>query len=268
MNECTQYQNDLVSLLYEDEVLEPKAKAHLESCSPCQLELKNLQKTQSFFSVKYDAFPPVQLEQKIFEQISNKNKSRWSFFKNFLLHPATVGVSVFLLTLVGTLSLKKNYLGVHEIALVDSNSVSNDSTSANPSESEAPNLESNYAKVSYRMLDWNPLPRVTPDLDKPVLKLTSLGSLEQNSIEAVSTFQHQIAMRHLMDGDFQQASQALNQVIDRDQRYSQWEQAMMQHLHLMKQMGQEEGIQRDLARLKSYAYATPELMQKAEEILR
>ncbi|MBF0492435.1 MAG: hypothetical protein HQM15_06610 [Deltaproteobacteria bacterium] len=271
MNECLQYQNELVTLLYEDEGLKPDLKNHLKDCAPCQLELENLKQTQSFFSLKQDVFPPAQLEQKIFEQIAQKNKSNWSFFRLFLLHPATVAVSVFLLTLGGTLTLKKNYLAPQQIArqeLVSAPVIQGAQKSIVSSELEAPDLDSNFAKVSYRMLDWNPLPRLTPDLDRPVLKYTSLGSLEQSSLEAVSTFQHQIAMRHILDGDYQQASQALLQVIDRDERYSQWEQAMMLHLLLMKRMGQQQEIQRDLNRLKAYAYARPELLQKAEEILR
>src|SRR5262249_41010586 len=119
-----------------------------------------------------------------------------------------------------------------------------------------------------RMVDWNPVPRMIPDLDRPVLRHTDMASLEQASIESVAAFKHQVALRHMLDGEYDKACQVLDGVIDNYLNYSHWDQAVLLHISVMKKLGRQNEIQRDLNRLREYAINNPELLSEAEREIR
>jgi hypothetical protein len=112
------------------------------------------------------------------------------------------------------------------------------------------------------MVDWNPMPQLAEDLDRPVLRHTDLPSLEQATIESICAFKQHVAMRHIMDGDYAKADQLLDAITDNYLSYSNWDQAVLMHMNLMKKLGRTQEIQRDIARLREYAMASPEVLSE------
>jgi len=264
---CEQWKDELVSLIYPDESKSPELLAHLQSCGSCQKEIKDLGSTLSFSHRLPDLFPPPALTEKVFQKIA-KPENFFEKMKRAFLHPASVGLTVFCLTLAGSFAYQR-YAGhapSAPLALRVASSPSPSTSSEEGSLARGPLQTVAYPPSygNYRMVGWQPALHLVADLDRPVLRHTDVGSLEQASIEAVASFKHQLAMRHILDGEYDKAHEVLHNIADNYMNYSHWEQAVLQHMRLMKKMGRQDEMRNDLARLQEYAMATPEVINQAQ----
>lgn len=258
LSQCEQLKDELVTLIYPDEPKSPVLESHLKSCTSCQQDLKSLSFVAEVYEKLPEVYPPSHLTEKILAQIS----SRPSFLekiKVFFRHPATVGLTVFCFTLAGTLLYQRYVSSPTQIA-------QKEPSSSTPSTSVATvsNFQPFANQAGFRMVGWQSPVRLLEDLDRPVLRHTDVLSLEHASIEAVASFKHQLAMRHIVDGEYEKAHMVLDNIADNYLNYSHWEQAVLQHMRLAKRMGRGDEVQKDLNRLREYAMATPELVRQAE----
>lgn len=250
---CESIQDQLIDFLYEESFEENESlKSHIENCPHCSKSLESFRLIQSAFQNLKDPQLPPHLTAAVIQEIEKSNvvsESVFSKLKHLIFHPAFVALFVFSFTL-GVSYFAKDYFK------------SNPQTAflSTPMERSFP--------LGVRMVDWNANPRVDADLDQPVLKTAELSGLEQASIESIASFKHQIAIQHMMDGDDQKASQILGSLIENDLTYSQWDQAVFQHLQLMKRMGRNQEMKKDIARLKEYASAQQEVIARAELMAR
>ncbi|MFO1519706.1 MAG: hypothetical protein U1F57_08620 [bacterium] len=269
---CEEVKDELVTLLYEEEG-QDATRGHLRECSSCQDAFESLKQVQNLFQKLPDREVPAHLTDRVFDRIAEiqeGKKPAIGWLKKLFLHPAYVAVFVFVFTLSGTLLFKRYFSGPNgsQVAVGDSRS----SMGQNPFEekkegaSVAP-VAASYGMPNVRMVDWNPMPRLIPDLDRPVLRHTDLPSLDQASIEAVASFKHNMAYRHIMDGDYAQADKILDSITDNYLNYSQWEQAVLQHMQIMKKLGRQDEIKRDLARLREYAQVSPDALARLETMM-
>ncbi len=251
---CESIQDQLVDFLYEESFKANESlKIHIENCPNCLKSLESFKLIQSAFHHLKDPQLPPHLTAAVIQEIEKSPVVSESVFlklKQFIFHPAFVALFVFSLTL-GVSYFAKDYFK------------SNPQTAFLTAPSETRNFP-----LTVRMVDWNENPRVDADLDQPVLKTAELSGLEQASIESIASFKHQIAIKHMMDGDDQKASQILESLIENDLTYSQWDQAVFQHLQLMKRMGRNQEMKKDIARLKEYASAQQEVIARAEMMAR
>jgi len=259
---CEKFKDELVVLLYEDEVSSPELQIHLAQCNHCEKTLQEFKSTQTLFYRNLpDVYPPAHLNEKVLKLIQPKN-SFWKRLSVVFLHPAAVGFTVFLVTLGGALYFKNELPSLRfrqELA---------GAFDANGSFAVKNNPAVKGAFLNYRMVDWNSTLSLIPDLERPVLRHIDVAGIEQSTIEAVASFQHQIAMRHIIDKDYAKAEQVLGQLINQHLEYSHWGQAVVQHMNLMKSMGRMDQVSHDLSYLKEYAQASPELIAQAEELAR
>jgi len=258
---CENFKDELVALLYEDEVSSPELQIHLAQCADCESTLQSFQSTQALFYRNLpDVYPPAHLNEKVLKLVEPKI----SLFKRIsaaFLHPALVGLTVFTITLGGALYFK-NELPTLRLGSQQTHEAFGPAGSFSVQNSPAVK----NAFLNYRMADWNTALSVIPDLERPVLRHVDVAGIEQSTIEAVASFQHQIALRHLIDKDYARAEQVLNQLITQHLDYSHWGQAVVQHMNLMKSMGRMDQVSHDLSYLKEYAQASPELIAQAEEL--
>lgn len=261
---CEQFKDELVSLVYPDEPKSSELEAHLKSCSSCQIDLGEMQQVISFFQKLPDPLPPAHLTEKVFSRIAPQGLLEK--IKHLFLHPAYVGLTVFCLTLAGSILYQRYIIKPTYDQLTDRRGavISAPVTSTASVNSEAPMAQPVAYQSNFRMVGWQPTQRFIEDLDRPVLRHTDLVSLEQASIEAVASFKHQLAMRHMLDGEYEKAHVVLESITDHYLNYTHWEQAVLQHMRLMKKMGRDDDMKHDLARLREYAMATPAVVQQAE----
>lgn len=258
--QCEQFKDELVTILYPDEIVSPALQDHLRTCVDCEDSLKDFRSVVNLYEKLPEVSPPAFLTDKIFAKIQAP-KSFSEKFKAFFLHPASVGLTVFCLTLTGVF-LYQRYVSGPQDTLVSQNKVS-DLGTARPAENVS--LPMAYQPAgNYRMVGWQSPVHLMEGLDRPVLWHTDVTSLEHASIEAVASFKHQLAMRHILDGEYEKAHRVLDNIADNYLNYSHWEQAVLQHMRLAKRMGREDDVQKDLSRLREYAMATPEVIQQAE----
>lgn len=260
--ECLQLKDELVTLIYPDEAKSPELEAHLASCTECQEELSSLTFTSLIFKGLPDLSPPAHLSEKVYARLQKK-PSFLHQLKLFFLHPASVGLTVFCLTLAGSMGYQK-YFSEHSLAPVAENQAKTVESLSDFKSVMGLNQPAVY-RPNFKMVGWEPPMRFVEDLDRPVLTHTDTGSLEQASIEAVASFKHQLAMRHIVDGEYEQAHVVLNNIANNYMNYSHWEHAVLQHMRLMKKMGRDEEMKKDLGRLQEYAMATPEVIRQAQE---
>jgi hypothetical protein len=257
--DCQQIQDQLIDFLYEEEKVSPELKSHFHECVACQKSLEELSQVKNLYQKLPLVDPPYAVSEAIFSRIAKPKLTPFEWIGRLFTHPAPVAIMVFVLTLGGTYLFKRYLPGSlpgTQVAVQEKVSAEAPSIA----EMSAPTVTNSYL----RMVDWNPGPQLIPDLDRPVLKHTDVTSLEQASIESVCAFKHQIALRHILDGDYAQADQMLDSIIDNYLNYSQWDQAVVQHLQLMKKMGRPQEVKRDIARLKEYAMASPDVIAQAE----
>ncbi len=257
---CEQFKDELVSFIYPDEFRSEELKTHLKSCSQCQEELKTLSSVSLLYKKLPDVNPPAYLTDKIFSRVGPK-VSFIEKIKVLFLHPASVGLTVFCLTLAGSFLYQRYVNRPENFALKTSAPQPSISENSIPSGAVA---QSVAYPSNFRMVGWQAPVHFVEDLDQPVLRHTDVSSLEQASIESVAAFKHQLAMRHILDGDYEQAHALLENITDNYLNYSHWEQAVLQHMRLVKKMGRTYEVKRDLDRHHEYAMATPEVIQQAE----
>jgi len=265
---CEDVQDQLVSLLYEGEPSDPAVKDHVRQCPQCSATLQSYQQVQSLFQSLPEVNPPPHLTDAIFEKVSARPREPLgAWLSRFFLHPASVAVIVFVLTLGGTLIAKKYYPWLPRDNSQGTAVAVKDSGSSSPAADVIPAARPHFVRANLRMVDWNPMPTMIPDLERPVLKTTDTPSLEQASIESVAAFKHHIALRHIVDGEFSKAHEILDSIAENYLNYSQWERAVLLHMSLMKKLGRTEDIQRDVARLREYAMTSPAVLSEiADEI--
>lgn len=256
---CEQFKDELVSLIYPDEATSPELQSHLKSCNACQADLKSLSSVTQLYKKLPDINPPAHLTEKVYSKISPK-VGVVDKLKALFLHPASVGLTVFCLTLAGSLTYQ------HFVSKPSSDVAQRDSLPSAGTNYNGLAQPVSYAPThgNFRMVGWQAPIHFVEDLDKPVLRHTDVSSLEQASIEAVASFKHQLAMRHILDGELEEAHAILENITDHYMNYSHWEQAVLQHMRLVKKMGRQNEVQEDLDRLHEYAMATPEVIQQAE----
>lgn len=246
---CESIQEKLLDLLYEEESADlPLLKEHLATCSSCSADFDGLKAVQNTYKALKDPLLPSHLTQAVLQEFEQTESSANSFFAkwtSFVLHPAVAALLIFSLTVGVSYSVKDYFKKNQQTALVM------------PEEISSP-------PFLVRMVDWSSDPKVLPDLDRPVLKTAELPSLEQASVESMAAFKHQRAIHYITDGDDQSASKLLSAVIENDLNYSHWDQAVVQHLALMKKMGRHQEMKKDLARLKEYASMNQEMIARAE----
>ncbi len=246
---CEQFKDELVTLIYPDEAQSPELQDHVKSCSACQSELKSFSFVSSLYEKLPDLNPPVHLTEKVYQQISPK-VGFFEKLKVLFRHPASVGLTVFCLTLAGSLTYQRFVSKpTAQVAQLSNNDSGRNLT---------------YQPGNFRMVGWQAPVHFVEDLDRPVLRHTDVSSLEQQSIESVASFKHQLAMRHILDGEYEKAHALLDNITDNYLNYSHWEQAVLQHMRLVKQMGRTYEVKRDLDRLHEYAMATPDVIAQAE----
>ncbi len=251
---CESIQDQLVDFLYEESFEENESlKSHIENCPNCSKSLESFRLIQSAFQNLKDPQLPPHLTAAVIQEIEKSHvvsESVFSKLKQFIFHPAFVALFIFSLTL-GISYFAKDYF------------------KSNPQTAflTAPAEERNFP-LTVRMVDWNENPRVDPDLDQPVLKTAELSGLEQASVESIAAFKHQMAVKYMIDGEDQKASQLLESLIENDLNYSHWDQAVFEHLQLMKKAGRNQEVKKDIARLKEYASAQQEVIARAEMMAR
>ncbi len=214
MTNCEFYQDELVSLLYEDEEASSSLKAHVQACEKCSELLKNYENIQQVFSSLPQKTPSSTLVEKVLaehEKLLRKKWDLWTGFRHFFLHPAVVAAFVFMLTLGGTLFYKK-YL----------------------------NENKNETRISFQPLS------------------------EQVLAEEIAAFKHLHALHYLWDEEYEKAHQLLADLIEQDLNYSRWDEAVLQHIHVMKKMGRTHEAKRDVARLREYAHMSPDSISQVE----
>jgi hypothetical protein len=261
-NSCESIQDELVGLLYEGEETSPSVKEHLRQCNQCSATLQSYQKVQGLYRSLPELSPSPRLTETVFERVSTPPKSAFfiQWFRWIFLHPASVAVVVFVLTLGGTLYVRKYFPwfprdnSKQTAIALKSEAPSAEGMVASPSASLSPMVRSNV-----RMVDWNPMPHLEADLDRPVLKQTDLPSLEQATVESICAFKQHIALRHIMDGDYAKADQILDGIIDNYLNYSNWEQAVVMHMNLMKKLGAPRKSNVASPRLRECAMPSPVL---------
>lgn len=246
---CQSIQEKLIDFLYgEEENSSERAflEAHLSSCSDCSKSYQGYQTVKNLYKNLKDLPAPAHLTEVVFSKIEQEKyplKGFFQKFSSFILHPAMIALLIFSVTAGVTYFVKGLY----------------------PSKPES-DLAMKEGRV-FRMVDWETHSELSPGLDRPVLKTAELPSLEQASTESVASFKHQRAMHYMVDGDYQKASEVLGALIENDLNYSRWEEAVMQHLELMKKMGRSQEMKKDLARLKEYASANHDLIAHAELVM-
>lgn len=272
---CEIFQDDLVTLLYEGETVEQGLNDHVKKCPSCSRTLEDYRRLQGLYQTLPDSNPPSALSEKVLSRLSRPRLvfwgsfSRWTASRRWLAHPAVVAVSVFLITLGGTFLYKKFFPSFPQGTSVALKSptpsflIRGDSVEEMLPVAMAPALNPNL-----RLIDWNTMPQLDPTLDRPVLKHANMTNLEDAAIEAVASFKHQVAMRHILDGEYTQACKVLDSVIDNYFNYSHWEQAVLLHISVMKKLGRQNEIQRDLNRLREYAMASPDAIAMIESEIR
>ncbi len=261
LQECEQFKDELLTLVYLDEPKAPGLEVHLQGCSSCQQDLQELSSTVSFSHRLPDLNPPPHLTDKIFAQIAAP-KSLKERIRLLFLHPASVGLTVFCLTLAGSFMYQRYSKEVPApVAQNEKNTRSNNLLAASMYQPVA------YQPNSFRMVGWQPTLRYVEDLDRPMLRHADLGSLEHASLEGLASFKHQLAMRHIIDGEYDKAHVVLNNIANNYMDYSHWEQAVLQHLKLMKSMGRDDDMRTDLSKLQEYAMATPDVIRQAQEVV-
>ncbi|GEM_PF-2108298 len=261
--QCEQFHDEMVSLLYPDEAKSLELEVHFSACFACQESLKELQKVRGVYQKLPDVFPSSSLSEKVLAKMTPQ-RSFTDILRALLLHPASVGLTVFCLTLGGSLFYQRFLSKPEGISQAPSLSHSTPLASGGSNTAMPLSQEVAYQPGGYRMVGWQPQARLIEDLDRPVLRHADVASMEQASIEAVASFKHQLAMRHILDGEYEQADRILDSITDNYLNYSHWEQAVLQHMRLMKKMGRENEMKRDLARLHEYALATPDVIRQAE----
>jgi len=259
--ECELQKDAMIEALYGEKGMDPSLQGHLHQCPDCQEAFKGYEGLRSLYQALPDREPPPHLTDKIFSKIEQGAEPLPGFFAwvgRWLLHPASVAAMVFTLTLGGTVLYRRQFSSTQDprVAL----SPVPEKRSEGPSELSPPPVVGSYL----RMVDWNPSPRLIPDLDRPVLRVADVASLEQASIESVASFKHQVAMRHILDGEYDKAGRVLDGVIDNYMNYSHWDQAVVMHLSVMKKLGRQDEVRRDLKRLREYAMSNPEFVSQVE----
>ncbi|MBL7685507.1 MAG: hypothetical protein JNK65_05680 [Deltaproteobacteria bacterium] len=251
-NPCEKYQDEMLDCF--EGPLSTELLSHLKNCINCGKLLQSFKQVHQIYKTLPDLNPPAYLDQKILtyarsaELRAASKTPFWESLRGWFLHPAVVAASVFVITLGGVQVYKKLSFNTSSSEVAGGQKDSSAQSYASSELSPNPRL---------RMVDWNSAPRLIPDLDRPVMRSVDLASIEQTSVDSVAGFKHLLAMRHIMDGDYERAHQLLASIADRNLDYSQWQQVVMLHMNLMKKLGREEDVQRDLARLKEYAVAVP-----------
>jgi hypothetical protein len=268
---CELIQDQLMDLLDEANKGNPRLQVHLRECTDCRNAFQSYQDVQNLYKSLPDREPSIELADRVLSRVSEAGSPQvgvLAWVSRVWLHPATVAAFVFVLTLGGTLLFKRFYPFSTPQNQVAVNEKTAEIGPAGPVKEmkgeEGLSVQPMALNPNFRMVDWNPVPRLIPDLDRPVLRHTDVASLEQASIESVAVFKHQIALRHILDGEYAKASQVLDGVIDNYLNYSHWDQAVLLHISVMKKLGRQDEIRRDLNRLREYAMTNPELISQAE----
>ncbi len=229
---CESIQNALIDFVGESEGMLPELQLHLKSCGGCRDVLKVFQSVHSSYQKLPEIEVPPHLSQKTLSTLiglSSQAKDHveraglFSRLSSFLLQPGLVAAVVFIMVL-GGVSFYRDRI------------------------SPSPQMAQNFTSIP----PLSPQEDIT-DLEASVLAHADLATLEQVSTDGVAAFKHQLALRHLMDGEDLQASQVLHNIMEQDLDYSQWEQVVKLHMKLMKKMGREAEYQKDLLRFREYA---------------
>src|SRR5262249_2049540 len=148
--------------------------------------LQSYQDVRTLYQSLPDREPSFELADRVLSRVSEGVLPRvgvMAWISRFWLHPATVAAFVFTLTLGGTLLFKR----FHSVSTRQSQVAVSEKTTVAPSEPAGAGAPLGFQPVAFnpnlRMVDWNPVPRLIPDLDRPVLRHTDMASLEQASIE-------------------------------------------------------------------------------------
>ncbi len=243
--------------------LPPADQSHLKTCSSCYSLYQDYQLVHQRFESLPEIDVPPALSLKVLSQLEIPHKKS-GFFSEWLnrliLHPVSVAAVVFVFTLVGV------YVYQGYLSSPSSNSVAQQTlgVSPNPDVAYAPAPMPTARFSNFHMSDWNPNLRLIPDLDRPVLSKVDVSNLDQATTEAVASFKHQLALRHMIDGDYAAVCGILDQVVENDMNYSQWDQAVILHMRVLKKLGRTEEVKKDLSRLKEYALASPEILSEFE----
>lgn len=260
LQECEQFKDELLTFIYPDEPKAPGLEVHLQICNSCQKSLQELSSLVSFSRRLPDPHPPAHLTEKVFAQIAAPKSFR-ERIRLLFLHPASVGFTVFCLTLAGSFMYQRfSKAPLAPVAQNEKSAPSENSLAASMYQPVA------YQPNTFRMVGWQPTLRYIEGLDRPMLRNADLGSLEHASQEGLASFKHQLAMRHIIDGEYEKAHVVLNNIANNYMDYSHWEQAVLQHLKLMKSMGRDDDMRTDLYKLQEYAMATPDVIRQAQEV--
>lgn len=261
---CQPIQDQIVTLLYEEELVPLELECHLASCASCSQVLEQHQRVQAVFSRLPPLRPPVFLEDRIFAQLKTPSQKLRGWFQKLFLHPAWGAAFFLILALGGFQWLRHSPPNPGIGPLVRHGHLADPAIL-----SSSGGQESGFtfvANVQERLIDVDEMKlSPLPDLERPLIQKTDLSSLEQSSNESVSSFKHQFAIRYMLDGEYDKACALLDQLIESNFDYSLWSQAVFDHLNLMKKMGKKEEMKRDLARLKEYAMTNPDLVRMAEK---
>jgi len=260
---CENTQNALLEHTRSE--LDSSLSSHLRECPPCQNFEKSFQFVNQNYQKLNDVYPSAALCNQILESLKPK-LSLLEQIKHFLLHPAVLAFNVFVLTLLGT------YFFQHSPSVQDqaSYNLSNSQTISSSPQTAVQDLPSVAAipanKTNFRFVGTNLNPTLKANLEKPLLLAQDLNQMENISMESIANFKHQIAVKHLMDGDEEKASAILGEVINQNLNYSHWELAVIQHLAIMKKLGKTEEVQKDLARLREFAMTSSGMIEEAERV--